>query len=65
MSNNPENQDLKDDLMDGGKAIADFLGPSEQATYRMIAKGEIPVIRIGKKIFGRRSEISARFRSAA
>lgn len=59
------NEELKEDLMNGGKAIAKFIGLPEQTTYRLIANGEIPVIRVGKKIFGRKSEISARFRSAA
>lgn len=57
--------EFKDDLLDGGEAIADFLGLPIQTTYRMIAKGEIPTFKIGKKILGRRSEIAARFSSAA
>lgn len=56
---------LKEDLLDGGEAIASFIGLPVQTTYRMIAKGEIPVIKIGKKILGRKTEITARFRSAA
>lgn len=56
---------LKDDLLSGAKAIADYIGESPMTTYRLVAKGDIPAIRKGRKIFARKSEIDAAFRSAA
>lgn len=56
---------LRDDLLAGVKSIAEYIGQDKQATQRLIAKGEIPAFKKGGKIFARKSQIEAAFRSAA
>ena len=56
---------LRDDLISGGTAIADFLGESERSTWHLIHTGQIPVIRKGRKIFARKSELEKAFSSTA
>lgn len=58
-------QNLKDDLLSGVKEIAAFIGEDEQVTGRLIRQGLLPAFRRSRKIFARRSEIDAAFRSAA
>lgn len=61
--------ELTEDLLVGAAAIARFINRSERATYAMIYAGQIPVIRKGtgkhKRIYGRKSELEAAFRSDA
>lgn len=57
--------DLNTELLDGVKNIANFIGKTERATYHLIHCGHLPVIRKGRKIYARRSEIEASFRSEA
>lgn len=59
------NLDLSSELLDGVKDIAQFLGKTERATYHLIYNGHLPVIRKGRKIYARRSELEAAFRSEA
>ncbi len=56
---------LNDDLLTGGAAIANYLGLNERATWHMIYSGELPVIRKGRKIFARKSELERAFRADA
>lgn len=56
---------LKDDLLDGVKEFADFLGWDEQVTYRMLRQGHIPGQQMGRKWVGTKSAVRARFQSAA
>lgn len=56
---------LKEDLLSGVKDIAGYIGEDEQVTGRLIRQGLLPAFRRGRKIFARRSEIDAAFRSAA
>ena len=55
---------LTDDLLNGAAAIGSYIGKSRRATYHMIENGQIPVIRKGGRIYGRKSELDAAFRSA-
>lgn len=56
---------LNDDLLTGGAAIAAYLGLSERATWHMIYSGELPIVRKGRKIFARKSELDRAFSAAA
>jgi len=56
---------LKDDILDGVKEFADFLGWDEQVTYRMLRQGHIPGQQMGRKWVGTKSAVRARFQSAA
>ena len=56
---------LADDVLDGVKEIAAFIGKSERATFHLIHGNQLPVFRLGKKIHARKSELEAAFRSAA
>lgn len=56
---------LADDVLDGVREIAEFIGKSERATFHLVHAGQLPVFRLGKKIHARKSELEAAFRSAA
>ncbi len=56
---------LNEDLIAGGAAIAAYIGVTERACWHLIYSGEVPVIRKGRKIFARKSELEAAFRAAA
>jgi excisionase family DNA binding protein len=56
---------LSDDLVKGAKGAADYVGLSQRQIYRMTEQGMLPVIRKGKNLFYRRSELDAAFRSGA
>lgn len=56
---------LKDDLLNGAAEIGAFIGKSERAIYHLIYGGQIPVFRKGRRIFARKSELEAAFRSDA
>ncbi len=54
---------LSMDLLSGAKAAADFIGESPRAVYHMADKGLLPCIRMGRKLYFRKSELEAAFRS--
>lgn len=56
---------LRDDLLEGAAEIAGYMGRSERAVYHMIYAGQIPVVRKGRRIFSRKSELDRAFSSAA
>jgi excisionase family DNA binding protein len=56
---------LADDLLSGAKAAAQFIGVPPRAVYHMVEAGDLPVIRKGRKLFFRKSELEAAFRAAA
>ena len=56
---------LKEDLLSGVQSIADYIGEDKQVAQRLIAKGDIPAFKKGRKVFARKSEIDAAFRNAA
>ncbi|OHD00879.1 MAG: helix-turn-helix domain-containing protein [Sphingopyxis sp. RIFCSPHIGHO2_01_FULL_65_24] len=60
-----ERIDLKEDLLNGAKAAAAYLGVSARAVYHMSENNLIPVIRKGQKLFFRKSELDAAFRADA
>ena len=54
---------LSMDLLSGAKAAADFIGETPRAVYHMADKGLLPCIRKGRKLYFRKSELEAAFRS--
>lgn len=55
--------ELSDDLLSGVPEIAAHIKKTPRATYHLISKGQIPVFRLGNKIHGLKSELTAHFRS--
>lgn len=49
--------ELKDDLLLGAKAIAEFLGCKVRQVYHMLAKRQLPGFKIGDVIAARKSTI--------
>ena len=56
---------LNADLLSGGKAAAAYIGETTRAVYHMVEQGRIPVIRKGRRLYFRKSELEAAFRSEA
>ena len=56
---------LADDLLEGAAAAAAHIGLKPRAVYRMTDAGHLPVIRKGRKLFYRKSDLEAAFQSAA
>lgn len=56
---------LADDLLEGAAAAAAHLGLKPRVVFRMTEAGHLPVIRKGRKLFYRKSDLEAAFRSAA
>ena len=55
---------LRDDLLHGAQAIADYIGIPLRKAYYLIGRRAIPVRRLGKRaIIARRSEIDAALRA--
>jgi hypothetical protein len=56
---------LSQDLIRGAKGAAAFLGPAVNANaiYHMVKTNRLPVIRMGKTMFFRKSELEAAFKS--
>lgn len=48
---------LKNDTIVGAKAAAEFCGLSPRFIYSMVERGDLPVIRSGKRLIFRRSEL--------
>lgn len=56
---------LSNDLLTGADAAAEFVGVSPRVIYHMAEKGLVPVIKKGKRLYFRKSELEAAFRSEA
>lgn len=56
---------LSDDLIDGAAKAARYTGLSQRAIYHMVEAGLLPVIRKGRRLYFRKSELEAAFRSEA
>jgi len=54
---------LSSDLLDGAKAAAEYVGVKPRAIYHMTERGLLPTIRMGRRLFYRKSELEAVFRS--
>lgn len=61
-------QTLSEDLLDGAADAAEFVfgdRGKRRAIYRMTETGDLPVIRKGKRLFYRKSDLERAFQSAA
>lgn len=56
---------LSQDLIAGARAAAAYSGLTERQIYHMSEQGLLPAIRRGRKLFFRKSELEAAFRSDA
>jgi excisionase family DNA binding protein len=56
---------LKDDLLDGAKAAAAYIGVPQRKVFHMVERGLLPCTRMGRRLYFRRSELEAAFRSEA
>lgn len=56
---------LNGDLINGAAEAAKFIGITPRTVYHMVERGELPVIRKGKRLYFRKSELEAAFRSEA
>lgn len=54
---NTKRNDLLDDVLDGAKAIGDFLGLTDRQVFHAVERGHLPVVRLGTKIMARRSTL--------
>lgn len=54
---------LKDDLLAGAKAAAEYIGVAPRVVYHMTERGLLPVIRKGKRLYYRKSELERAFTS--
>ena len=54
---------LRNDLLIGARAAADYTGLTERSIYHMVEKEKIPHSRVGMRIFFRRSELDIHFSS--
>ena len=56
---------LNGDLINGAAEAAKFIGITPRTVYHMVDRGELPVIRKGKRLYFRKSELEAAFSSEA
>ena len=52
-----DHADLKDDLLPGVAAIAEFTGEKRRRTQYLVDTNQIPTFKIGARIYGRKSEL--------
>jgi hypothetical protein len=55
---------LSDDLIRGAQGAADYTGLPIRTIYHMTEKSLLPVIRKGRALFYRKSDLEAAFRAA-
>ena len=55
--------ELKDDLLDGAKAAAEYCGLNQRQIFHMTELGLLPVIRMGRRLYYRKSELDKAFSS--
>lgn len=54
---------LNSDLITGARDAAAYIGLSPKAVYHMVENGNLPVIRKGRRLFFRKSELDKAFSS--
>ena len=55
---------MSHDLVTGAKGAADYLGISANSVYHLTSQGELPVIRKGRRLYYRKSDLEAAFQSS-
>ena len=56
---------LKDDLIAGAAAAASECGLTVRQVYKLVDQGRLPAVRKGTRLYFRKSELDAAFRSDA
>ena len=56
---------LASDLLAGATAAANYAGLPARAIYHLVETGHLPVIRKGRRLYFRKSELDAAFTSSA
>lgn len=56
---------LANDLLPGAAAAAAYIGVKPRAVYALVETGELPVIRKGRRLYFRKSELDRAFTSEA
>ena len=54
---------LGDDLLHGAKGAAAYSGLSQRTVYHLIETGKLPVVRKGRRLYFRKSELEKAFSS--
>jgi excisionase family DNA binding protein len=54
---------LASDLIAGAEGAASFIGLTPRAIYHMVESGHLPVIRKGRRLYFRKSELEKAFTS--
>jgi excisionase family DNA binding protein len=54
---------VREDLLPGAKAAAEFLGLSPSVIYRLADEGRLPTVRLGARMYFRKSELERVFSS--
>jgi excisionase family DNA binding protein len=54
---------LASDLISGAQGAASFIGITPRAIYHMVEAGQLPVIKKGRRLYFRKSELEAAFSS--
>lgn len=52
---------MHSDLMVGAESAASYTGLSRRTVYRLVDEGRLPVVRKGRRLYFRRSELDRAF----
>lgn len=55
---------LNQDLLQGASEAARYAGLSRRTIYHLVEKKQIPCVRMGSRLYFRRSELDAAFRAS-
>lgn len=55
---------MNTDLIEGAARAASFTGLSRRKIYRLAEQGHVPVVRKGRRLYFRKSELERAFRAA-
>jgi excisionase family DNA binding protein len=55
---------LADDLLKGARAASEYTGLPLRTIYHMTEKSQLPVIRMGRVLYFRKSDLDLAFRAA-
>jgi excisionase family DNA binding protein len=56
-------QPLSQDLLAGAEAAGAYVGIGQRAIYHMVEAGQLPVIRKGRRLYFRKTELEKAFSS--
>jgi excisionase family DNA binding protein len=54
---------LSDDLIIGAEGAAEFTGLTKRAIYNLVETGRLPVVKMGRRLYFRKSELEWAFSS--